>query len=100
MHDLLMACLNGKIGRMIVSAIGRVHDCDVDKEGRAWRHTLRIYIEVENHKPLPRGRFINVAGMKIWTPFTYKQMQKICFSCGRISHGEQRCHQASFKVNK
>lgn len=76
MHDLPMACMNGKIGRMTGSAIGRVHDYDVDKEGRAWGHTLRIYIEVENQKPLPRGRFINVAVMKIWTPFTYKKNAK------------------------
>lgn len=36
MHDLPMACINEKIGKMIGSTIGQVLACDVNKDGRAW----------------------------------------------------------------
>lgn len=46
MHDLPMACMNGKMGKLIGSAIEKVQVCDVDKHSKAWGQTLRAYIEI------------------------------------------------------
>lgn len=100
MHDLPMACINEKIGKMIGSTIGQVLACDVNKDGRAWGQSLRIYIELDIEKPLPRGRFINKLGSKIWTSFIYEKMPKICFKCGKISHGDQGRNQKEYMVNE
>lgn len=79
-HDLLMVCMNEEMGKLIGSAIGQVRDCDVDKDGKAWDQTLCTYIEIEIHKPLPRGRILNLSGNKTWILLTYEKLPK--FLCG------------------
>lgn len=98
MHDLAMFCMNEEIGRIIGSAFGQVRDCDIDKEGKAWGQSLRVYIEIDLHKPIPRGRFLNLSGNKIWILFTYEKLLKICFKCGSITHGDQGCNWKDYRA--
>lgn len=30
---------------------------------------------------------MNLQGLRIWVPITYEKMPRICFCCGRITHG-------------
>lgn len=59
-----MACMNEEMGRLIRSVVGKVHACDVDKEGKGWGQILRAYIEIELQKPLPGGRILNISRHK------------------------------------
>lgn len=92
--------MNEEMDKVIGSVVGKVHACDVDKDGKAWGQTLRAYIEIEIQKPLPRGRMLNVSGNKNWIPFTYEKLPKICFQCGRICHGNQVCNRKDYKANE
>lgn len=87
-----MACMNADMGKLIGSAIRQVHDCNIDREGKVWGQTLRVYIELEIQTPLPQGRILNLACNMIWIPLTYEKLPRICFKCGRIYHEEQGCN--------
>lgn len=39
-------------------------------------------------------------GIKTWFSFTYEKLPKICYKCGRITHGDQGCNKQEFRVNK
>lgn len=65
MHDLPMACMNDKMGKFIGNKVGLVKACDVNKDATEWGQTLRVYIELELHKPISSERFINLLGNRI-----------------------------------
>lgn len=53
-----------EMGKLIGSAFGQVRDCDVDKDGKAWGQSLRVYINIILQKPISRERFLNMSGNK------------------------------------
>lgn len=65
MHNFPIACMNEEMGKLIENAVGVVKECEVNKDGTTWGHSLRVYIELELQKPISRGRFLNVSGNKI-----------------------------------
>lgn len=56
--------MNEEMGKLIGSAFGQVRDCDVDKDGKAWGQSLRVYINIILQKPISRERFLNMSGNK------------------------------------
>lgn len=56
--DLPLSCMTE--GTEIGNSIGEVIQCDVGRDGACWGEVLRVYIEMELHKPIPRGRTLNV----------------------------------------
>lgn len=51
-----MARMNDEMGKLIGNAIEMVQECNVNKDGMAVGQTLRVYIELEIQKPIPRVR--------------------------------------------
>lgn len=41
--------------------------------------------------PIARGKTLKARGCSFWTPFNYEKLPKICFYCGCIVHGVNRC---------
>lgn len=66
MHDLLISCMNVKMGNHIGSTIGVVKDCDVNEDGFGWGIALYVLIEMKLEKPISIGRFLNVEGSIYW----------------------------------
>lgn len=62
-------------------------DCGVLDYGAMGGRTLRVCVEVNLYKPMPRGITINVKGERLWMPFTYKKLPRLCFKRGQILHG-------------
>lgn len=91
MHQLLIGCMNEKMGLKIGKTIGEVIMCDMDKNGSCWDATLLVLVEMNLKKPINRGRTINVMGNKPWIPLTFEKLPRICLSCGRITHTEGTC---------
>lgn len=42
-------------------------------------------------KAVARGSTIEVEEKKLWVPFTYEKLPKMCFKCGHIIYREERC---------
>ncbi|KAF5481618.1 hypothetical protein F2P56_002257 [Juglans regia] len=91
MHNLSLGYMNKWMGKQIGTLIGRVSEIDVNDDGMAWGRYLRVKIECNLRAPLARGRTVNILGGKIWVPFQYEKLPKLCFSCGCIVHGKDGC---------
>lgn len=64
MFRLPLACMGKEAGFQIGSSIGVVEEVDTDEEGVGWGEFLRVRIQVELTKPLPRGRVLKYNGNK------------------------------------
>jgi hypothetical protein len=91
MIDLPLACMSAEIGRRIGASVGQVKAVDTDSKGIGWGEFLRVKIQVDITKPLPRGRKINIEGNSMWVKFQYERLPKFCFQCGVICHGKGGC---------
>jgi hypothetical protein len=91
MIDLPLACMSLEIGKRIGASMGEVEHVDTDGEGIGWGKYLRVKIRLDLHKPLQRGRKINVEGTSTWITFQYERLPKFCFQCGVICHGRTGC---------
>ncbi|KAJ0052838.1 hypothetical protein Pint_03233 [Pistacia integerrima] len=68
------AAMNNDYGVQLVSAIGKVLEVEVGKNGLGWGSFLRVKVEVELTKPLVRGRILRIGEQKHWIAF--KQTEK------------------------
>lgn len=74
MHKLPIDCMNERTRTDIGKSIGVVKLCNVQRDGSWWGMVLRVLIELDLHKPILRGRTINVQGSLYWIPLTYKEL--------------------------
>lgn len=65
--------------------------CDVKEDGFGWGKVLRLCIEMDVHKPLSQDRTIKCQGNRSWMLIKYEKLTKICFRCGKITHGRGAC---------
>lgn len=86
MQNLPLTCMNDDVESQVGSTIGKVMTYDVKENGTAWGHALRVFIELDLHKPIARGRTSNLKGIKSWVPLTYEKLPQLYFNCGRIPH--------------
>lgn len=89
MENLPLACMNDVIGRQIKKSIGEVQECDVQTDGifkNECYRVLRVKVEMDIKKLIPRGRTINLLGNKLWIPFTFEKLLRIFLKCGKIIH--------------
>lgn len=68
MHDLPLSCMNAKIGSQIGNSIGEVKNCEVQVDDTRWGKVLRMFIEIDLTKLLPRGHSLNLKGNKMCIP--------------------------------
>lgn len=64
MNQLPLACLNIEMGDQIGRTVGKVIDCVLHDFVGSGGQILRVYIEVNLYKSIPRGRIINVKGKR------------------------------------
>ncbi|KAF5445531.1 hypothetical protein F2P56_034577 [Juglans regia] len=100
MLNLPLSYMNKQMGELIGSSMGKVSEVDVQKDGSAWGKCLRVKVECDLRKPVARGRTIAVDGRKIWVPFQYEKLPRLCFSCGRIVHGKDGCKESEGSVGQ
>lgn len=91
MHHVPLACLNIAMGEQIGKTLSRMIDSVIKDYGASGGRTLCV--EVNLFKPMPRGRTLNVNGKRLWIPFTYEKLPRLCFKCGQILHGAGGCKQ-------
>ncbi|XP_042952130.1 uncharacterized protein At4g02000-like [Carya illinoinensis] len=90
-HNMPLSCMTEKRGEQIGSSVGKVEKVDVQEDGSGWGCYLRVQIHMDITQPMARGRTLIVKGQKIWIPFSYEKMPRICFTCGCIEHGKEGC---------
>ncbi|XP_042952161.1 uncharacterized protein LOC122289250 [Carya illinoinensis] len=91
MHNLPLSYMEYSVGKEIGESIGKVEEVDAPKDDVGWGSYLRVKVEMDMRKAVARGRTIEVEGKKLWVPFTYEKLPKLCFKCGCIIHGEEGC---------
>jgi hypothetical protein len=91
MFDLPLVCMGREVGKKLGETMGTVEEVDADLDGIGWGEYLRVRIQMDITKPLPRGRKIKLEGKVIWVTFKYEKLPKFCFHCGLIVHGREGC---------
>lgn len=51
----------------------------------------RAIIECDLEKVIVRGHIVLLEGSRIWIPFYYEKLPRICFKCGRIVYTKKDC---------
>jgi hypothetical protein len=69
MKDLLLACMGRDIGHKIGASIRVVKAVDTDVRGMGRGEFLRVKVQIDLFKPLPKGRKINIEGIAHWITF-------------------------------
>lgn len=90
-HEMPLVCMNKTVGIKIGESMGVVEDVDVAGDGAGWGRCLRIRVIINLHKPLERGRALQLGGKSYWVVFKYEKLPMLCFDCGRILHDKQGC---------
>ncbi|XP_038699544.1 uncharacterized protein LOC119996822 [Tripterygium wilfordii] len=90
-HNLPLAAMTEKVGRLIGNSIGVCVDVDTQKNGIGWGPYLRIRVLISLHKPLPRGKKIDLPDRSVTVGFLYEFLPKFCYKCGRILHDKGGC---------
>lgn len=70
------------------------------EDGSGWGAVLRVFIEINLTKPLPRKRSINLKGNIVLIPLTYEKLPRLCIKCGRLIHGSQGCEKGGIKMEE
>jgi hypothetical protein len=91
LYNMLLACMGREMGVKLGSSARTVEEVDMNKDGIGWGEFLRVRIRINIQKLLIRGRMLKVQNKSILIPFQYKKIQKFCYQCGVISHGDQGC---------
>lgn len=91
MFRLPLACMGTEMGKKLGATRGVVEDVDTNEEGIGWGAFLRVKVQVNVLKPLPRGTMLRMKQRSIWIPFQYEKVPKFCYTCGVIYHGKKGC---------
>ncbi|KAF5458959.1 hypothetical protein F2P56_022951 [Juglans regia] len=91
MHDLPLGKMTKECGEQIGASVGKVLEVDAMDDGVGWGRFIRVKINMPLFKPIARGRFIHSTGGKLWVPFQYEKLPKICFRCGWLVHDVAGC---------
>ncbi|XP_040988946.1 uncharacterized protein LOC121236564 [Juglans microcarpa x Juglans regia] len=86
LHGLPLAAMTVDGGEKIDFSLGEVVYVDVDGDGIGWEKYLRIRVNMDITKPIPRGKLIRVEGKQRWVEFKYERLPLFCFQCGVIKH--------------
>jgi hypothetical protein len=90
-HDMPLICMNKGVGVKIGESLGMLIDVVVAGDGGGWGRCLRLRVNIDLHRPLERGRLLNMGGKEYWVKFRYEKLPMFCFYCGRILHGRRGC---------
>ena len=79
-------------GERIGGTIGQVKEVDAPDNGIGWGSALRVRLQLDFTRPIPRGRLISFSSLgQMWVSFRYERLPWICFHCGLIGHLERDC---------
>ncbi|KAI8013328.1 hypothetical protein LOK49_LG05G02142 [Camellia lanceoleosa] len=97
-HGLSPEKLTKANGELIGSRIGRLIRVEAHCEGLLlYRNFLRLRVELDISKPLPRGFFLqqtdslHAVSSNHWISFKFEKLSNFCFDCGRIGHERKAC---------
>ena len=87
LYNLPIELYDAEVLKQIGEAIGKVLRIDTHIALESWGKYARMCIQVDVGKPLINTIFIG----KFKQAVAYEGINKLCFSCGRISHKKEYC---------
>ncbi|KAI7994977.1 hypothetical protein LOK49_LG11G01737 [Camellia lanceoleosa] len=97
-HGLPLEKLTKRNGEIIGAKIGRLIRVEAHCEGLLlYRNFLRIMVEIDVTKPIPRGFSLRSGqaqgegDVTLWISFKYEKLSNFCFDCGRLGHDRHSC---------
>ncbi|XP_042954760.1 uncharacterized protein LOC122291187 [Carya illinoinensis] len=92
-HNLPFAGMNKEMEMLVGTGLGRVLEVEDDTEGYRWGSYLIIKAEMNETKPLVRGRFLKSGNKQYWLSFKYECLPMFYFKCGRLMHEKGSCQE-------
>lgn len=82
------------MGSLIGGSLGEVVEVNLEENELALCEFIRVRINLDIKKPLPKGKKVNVGTKKpccIW--FSYEWLPNFCYQCGRLGYEFKECVQ-------
>ena len=101
--DLPMDMMNRVYGELIGGWIAKCISVDVDKDGMAWGHELRIRVAVRVDQPIPSGVLVRTLEDDEdgrWFELKYEKTPHFCFDCGCLVHSKEGCQAEKLDVKQ
>ncbi|KAL7185177.1 hypothetical protein ACSBR2_027162 [Camellia fascicularis] len=103
-HGIPVAKLTRQNGEIIGRRIGNHIGVEALHDGFLLeRSFLRIRVEADVSKPLPRGFILQHHGSKdkeSWVSYKYEKLSDFCYDCGRLGHDNSSCKFVSHEEGK
>ncbi|KAI8005809.1 hypothetical protein LOK49_LG07G01061 [Camellia lanceoleosa] len=103
-HGLPVAKLTRQNGEIIGRRIGNHIGVETLHDGLLLeRSFLRLMVEVDVSKPLPRGFILQHHGSQdkeVWVSYKYEKLSDFCYDCGRLGHDNSSCKFVSREEGK
>nr|DAD23518.1 TPA_asm: hypothetical protein HUJ06_024981 [Nelumbo nucifera] len=93
MHNIHKNYISDHRCKLFASTTGRVLEVNADIEpGKPTRGCMvRLHVESNLRKPLPRGFFLNNNNNPVWVRFTFENLIELCIYCGLVGHNWKKC---------
>ncbi|KAH7862150.1 hypothetical protein Vadar_000729 [Vaccinium darrowii] len=80
------------VGKKMMVGFGEVEDVVMAKLNGNQGRCLRVKVELDIKKPLPRGKKIYTANWEpVLVPFQYEKLPFFCHYCGVVGHDDRAC---------
>ncbi|KAH7836080.1 hypothetical protein Vadar_032512 [Vaccinium darrowii] len=80
------------VGKRMMAGFGDVEEANIAQLSGNQGRCIRVKVELNINKPLPRGKKVYTADWKpIWVPFRYEKRPILCHYCGVVGHDDRAC---------
>lgn len=91
-RNLPLECMSIEVGKKMFKAFGAVQEVALAQLSGNRGRCLRVKVELDITKPLPRGKRICSADWEpFWISFQYEKLPILCHYCGLIGHDDKVC---------
>ncbi|CAA0832633.1 Unknown protein [Striga hermonthica] len=90
-HNLPLHWLSAETGIKVGKLFSNILDVIPPGPGVSNNKIVKILVEENISKPIPRGTMIKLGQEEHWIDLRYENLLHFCFYCGRIGHSDRVC---------
>lgn len=92
LRDLPLENMSVEVGKKLMVAFGDVQEAVIAQLNGNQGRCIRVKVELDITKPLPRGRRVMATGGElVWVTFKYEKLPIYCQYCGIVGNDDRGC---------